>query len=588
MKKILFLMLTTICVVASCFVISANAFSGDNTSSNDGDTASKIRVSIDTLDSVTHVENASYYYFSYGGWMATTIPESWQVENKETDKYLLQYYLYDASMFDIKDADLSGVKHYSSEVSAVSSYGNDARLATGWSGFQPLVHSISKIAATKGKIPGFESLTGDNGWYIKTQAFYEAGTNIGEGYLNAYNFQGDKYYLCLDGEIKYHNFKIAAVFSDKTVKTFDAFTIKMNNNGFVSNKAEGSIVNYNTSDFKYLTVKEDVLMSSAFGADNLGNSWSNWYRGTILKQGMKVVALGETNNYYMISYSGYNTISNTAFIPKTTVDITEKGIIATVTQSSFAYDIEKNNLFVINADEIFALSELDDTAGTVKATYEYQIFENNNYSFATKEVYLKYEDVTFDMDCAVTATAGEGGTAVSSSSTVKFNQPVKLTATANPGYSFEGWYMENTKISSKNTYSVLINKKTNNYVAKFTINTYTVTVSKEGEGTAVASDETVNYNGSVTLTATAGEGYTFKGWYNGDTVISTQSNYEMTEIKETVNVKAVFASKIESVSKSEKTTGCNSEINSGFAAVALLIALLTAIIYKLKRKQKTE
>ena len=281
MKKILISVLITICVIATSITINANAFSGDNLPSNQEGSENQIRVTIDALDSPIHVQDSAYYFFSYGGWMATTVPESWQVENKETDKYLLQYYLYDGSMFDINNTDITNVKHYTEEVSAVGAYQNDVRVGnTTWSGFQPLIQGIQKIAATKGEIPGFENLTGENGWYIKTQAMYDAGQNLGAGYLNAYDFQGTKFYLCLDAEIKYHNFKIAAVYSDKSVESFDAFTIEMPNECFSANDTEGAIVKYNAEDYKYLTVKEDTAMSTAFGADNVDSSWSNWYRGT--------------------------------------------------------------------------------------------------------------------------------------------------------------------------------------------------------------------------------------------------------------------------------------------------------------------
>ena len=298
---------------------------------------------------------------------------------------------------------------------------------------------------------------------------------------------------------------------------------------------------------------------------------------------MKVVAVGETTNYYMINYSGYNTVSNTAYIPKTSVDIADKGIIATVTQNSYAYDAEGNQLFEVNNDEAFAISEIDSSAEMVKATYEYQTAESNNYSLATKEIYLKYEDVTFDMDCAVTATANEGGSAISSLAVVKFNQPVKLTATANEGYTFEGWYLGETKISSKAEYTVLVNQESIDYVAKFTINSYTVAITKEGEGTAAASSETVNYNGSITLTATASDGYSFKGWYNGDEQISTELTYELKDIKANVNVKAVFTANIVDETPSK---GCKSSADANSIAIISIICLLFVSVLILKRKQK--
>ncbi len=128
---------------------------------------------------------------------------------------------------------------------------------------------------------------------------------------------------------------------------------------------------------------------------------------------------------------------------------------------------------------------------------------------------------------------------------------VTLTATANSGYDFVGWYSDSSYSTQKSTsasYTVTAPAKdtTVTYYAKFQIQTFAVkayaytdgsnsstggTVKVTNGSTGATSSATVNYNTSVTYTATVNSGYDFEGWYTaatGGTLVSSSASYTKT------------------------------------------------------------
>ena len=105
-----------------------------------------------------------------------------------------------------------------------------------------------------------------------------------------------------------------------------------------------------------------------------------------------------------------------------------------------------------------------------------------------------------------------------------------LTATANTGYTFDGWYVDGVKESDQATYTFAVSKEVN-YTAKFTLNAYQLSfISEDSDKGTVSADgissgDNVNYNASVTLTATANTGYEFIGWYVNGQERSTQNPF---------------------------------------------------------------
>lgn len=104
-------------------------------------------------------------------------------------------------------------------------------------------------------------------------------------------------------------------------------------------------------------------------------------------------------------------------------------------------------------------------------------------------------------------------------------------STAQYTYSFDGWYEGTTKVGSALALSVanIVADRTFQARGIATLRSYTITATSENTnyGT-VTGGGTYNYGASVSLTASRKTGYTFDGWYEGTTRVSTSATYTFT------------------------------------------------------------
>lgn len=141
-------------------------------------------------------------------------------------------------------------------------------------------------------------------------------------------------------------------------------------------------------------------------------------------------------------------------------------------------------------------------------------------------------------------------------------QGTSITATPKEGYDFKGWYSDEkcTKLESQDLTLSIKNIQANHlYYAKFMIKQFSVTAvanhpndkknstvqfsspSSAASNTSVTVK--VNYNGSATFVANAGEGYEFDGWYsdeNCQTLVSKTTPYKVSSIKADYTLYAKF------------------------------------------------
>lgn len=141
-------------------------------------------------------------------------------------------------------------------------------------------------------------------------------------------------------------------------------------------------------------------------------------------------------------------------------------------------------------------------------------------------------------------------------------QNTSITATPKEGYDFMGWYSnENcTKLESQDLTLSINNIQANHlYYAKFMIKQFSVTAvanhpndkknstvqfsSPSSEASDTRVTVKVNYNGSATFVANAGEGYEFDGWYsdeNCQTLVNQKTPYTVSGIKTDYTLYAKF------------------------------------------------
>lgn len=109
---------------------------------------------------------------------------------------------------------------------------------------------------------------------------------------------------------------------------------------------------------------------------------------------------------------------------------------------------------------------------------------------------------------------------------------VTITASPNTGYSFAGWYEGETLVSTEQTYTFSMPFRDLSYVARWVshyheLNVSTLYLGSDGAtnyGTATGGGTKIS-GSYCSVLATPSEGYTFLGWYEGETLISKDDLY---------------------------------------------------------------
>ena len=98
-----------------------------------------------------------------------------------------------------------------------------------------------------------------------------------------------------------------------------------------------------------------------------------------------------------------------------------------------------------------------------------QFSGSNKYSFKIQKRDWKFS-VTFKKEYTISVSASAGGT-VSGGGTILEGTSCTVTARANSGYLFDGWYVESSKVSSSASYTFTVssNRTYRTYLTEFII-----------------------------------------------------------------------------------------------------------------------
>ena len=142
--------------------------------------------------------------------------------------------------------------------------------------------------------------------------------------------------------------------------------------------------------------------------------------------------------------------------------------------------------------------------------------------------------------------------------TVNYNGSVTFTATPNTGYVVNRWLVDGNQVQIGGTSYTLSNVTANHSVqATFAIQTFTVTPSQNANGTiSPSTPQTVNYNGSVTFTATPNTGYVVNQWLlDGNLVQTGGTSYTLSNVTADHGVQATFTTQTFTVTPSQNANG---------------------------------
>ncbi len=144
----------------------------------------------------------------------------------------------------------------------------------------------------------------------------------------------------------------------------------------------------------------------------------------------------------------------------------------------------------------------------------------------------------------VAADPASGGQ-VAGGASYKQGSAVTVTAVANNGYRFTGWYKNGTeRVSASNTYQFKMGDEDVGYLAKFERVSCTVKVHANHDSRGkVHGGGTVEYGGSMKLKAEPKDDNRFRGWRENDKIISKDKEIKLTNITTDRDIEAVFDKK---------------------------------------------
>ena len=208
-----------------------------------------------------------------------------------------------------------------------------------------------------------------------------------------------------------------------------------------------------------------------------------------------------------------------------------------------------------NSGTQVTVTAVPDNGYTFEGWYEndVKISGEENYTFAvtsdrTLEARFSLERYTVDV-------TGATGGSVSGGNTYDSGIQVTVTAVPDDGYTFEGWYENDVKISGEENYTFTITSG-RTLEARFSLERYTVTATA-GTGGSVTGSGTYDYGTRITLTAAPKTGYRFVRWLEGANQVSVNTQYTLSVTKDQT-LKAEFEKLGIPTSVKVKSAGYNS------------------------------
>ena len=196
-------------------------------------------------------------------------------------------------------------------------------------------------------------------------------------------------------------------------------------------------------------------------------------------------------------------------------------------QSSGNTFIDGNGILNVSSDE--TASSL-----VVKAVSR----QDSNYS-ATALVYIQASTYNIQLQASP-----ENGGKVYGSGTVNEGGYVVISASPNEGYTFEGWLLDNNRVSQDARYVVDNIRGDATYVAEFKPIDCRITVNvNDGNAGTATESRTVKYGEGTTLEAFPKEGYQFEGWTENGNTVSRDSRMQVEKVTGDRTFTAVFKKK---------------------------------------------
>ncbi|MBO6137704.1 MAG: InlB B-repeat-containing protein [Lachnospiraceae bacterium] len=171
-------------------------------------------------------------------------------------------------------------------------------------------------------------------------------------------------------------------------------------------------------------------------------------------------------------------------------------------------------------------------------------FESGSKSFKTQPITgnMEFTAVFERSGCTISVkSADKDKGSVKGGGSVDYGGSMTIEAEPKSGYTFDGWYENDKRVSKDKKFKIKDIKKDHTYYAEFSSDKYTVKVSPSpSEGGKVSGDGKFKSGESTTITATANKGYKFKGFILNNQVVTTESKFKVNKIDRDLSFTAYF------------------------------------------------
>jgi hypothetical protein len=324
----------------------------------------------------------------------------------------------------------------------------------------------------------------------------------------------------------------------------------------VDGKSVGAVNSYS-----FVGIAANHTISVTFAINTYTITPSAGAGGKISPSSVKTVNYGGSATFTMTPNTGYH-------ITDVLVDGVSVGAVGTYTFSNVTANHTISVAFAINTYTLTASSDANGNispSGTVSVNYggsqTFTMLPNAGYHVASvlvdgvsKGAVNAYTftnvtanhtiSVTFAINTyTITPSAGSGGTiSPSSKQTVNYGGSATFTITPKTGYHIADVLIDGTSVGAVETYTFTNVQANHTISATFAINTYTITPSAGSGGTiSPATQQTVNYGGSVTFTMTPNAGYHVASVLVDGTAVGTPTSYKFSSVKANHTISVTFA-----------------------------------------------
>ena len=147
---------------------------------------------------------------------------------------------------------------------------------------------------------------------------------------------------------------------------------------------------------------------------------------------------------------------------------------------------------------------------------------------------------------------------------VAVGEEVTITAQTNNGYTWVGWFNGNTKLTDNYNHTFTMPTENVTYTAKWIECPVTMEKSREEAGTVSGLEGATKVGEEVTITAQTNNGYTWVGWFDGTTKLTSEYSFTfvLEEVKTTLTAEWIKVT----VEKNLNSAGMITELNNTYVA----------------------